>query len=534
MIKTIIVDDEVWVCKLICNIIDWEQYGFTIIGQAHNGNEAMKLISEVHPDLVFTDIRMPGMDGLEVAKKTAELGLDTKFVIISGYSDFSYAKSAIEQGVFDYLLKPVEPNDLIALLKRLRTQLDQEFEKETTLQNQLEKSKRYSLSHFFLNYLTGNAKLLTENPIEYLNSEYNSTFSEGLFQAFQIILDENIATTADMNQDVLKHIMMKWYDQLQPICFEVCVFEYNLSVVCVANYDAQSQKSVELLVRDVFKYCRMQIPNIYRYSITLGMGIPQTGFLGIPASFQSAQDAVRSRIVKGTNRVITAAPEAEKFTSQDISALFTAQYRNQLIRYIEQTEHSDAQDIIDDILQKCQDTTNPSMIFTFALHTIDVIYTTMCSAAPSFLEQHPRDHVEQSLEACHSISQISEFLANLLQEARQTNEMQNNSTTSIITMLQDYIDEHYSENISLDDLASHVYLSAKYISEIFKKKTGVNFSDYLVSRRIEMAKRFLQDPRYRISDISEMVGYHDSKHFSKLFKKMTGITPAQYRKLYSN
>ena len=158
----------------------------------------------------------------------------------------------------------------------------------------------------------------------------------------------------------------------------------------------------------------------------------------------------------------------------------------------------------------------------------------MCSVAPSFQEQHPRDHIEQSLESCHSISQISEFLINLLQEARQTHEAHNNSTTSVITLLQDYIDEHYSENISLDDLASHVYLSPKYISDVFKRKTGVNFSEYLVSRRIEMAKRFLQDPRYRIVDISEMVGYHDSKHFSKLFKKMTGITPAQYRKLYSN
>lgn len=534
MIKTIIVDDEIWVCKLICNIIDWEKYGFTIIGQAHNGQEAIKLISETHPDLVFTDIRMPGMDGLEVAKRTAELGLDTKFVIISGYSDFSYAKSAIEQGVFDYLLKPVEPNDLIALLKRLRAQLDQESEKEANLQNQLEKSKRHSLSHFFLNYLTGNARLPSEDPIAYLNSEYNSTFSDGIFQVFQIMLDENIATTADMNRDVLKHIESKWYDQLQPTCYEVCIFLFNLSVVCIANYSVQSQKSVELLVSDAFKYCHMQIPNIYRYSITLGVGTPQNSFAEISISFQSAQDAVRSRIVHGTNRVITAAPEAEKITTQDISALFTAQYRNRLIRYIEQADSSDAQSIINEILEKCQDTTNPSMIFTLALHTIDVIYTTMCSVAPSFQEQHPRDHIEQSLESCHSISQISEFLINLLQEARQTHEAHNNSTTSVITLLQDYIDEHYSENISLDDLASHVYLSPKYISDVFKRKTGVNFSEYLVSRRIEMAKRFLQDPRYRIVDISEMVGYHDSKHFSKLFKKMTGITPAQYRKLYSN
>lgn len=120
MIKTIIADDEAWVCQLITGLIDWEAHGFKVIGNAFDGLSLNQMIKELKPDLVISDIKMPGMDGLSVIKKAKEAALPTKFVIISGYNDFEYAKTAIHTGVLGYLLKPVEPAELIELLSSIK------------------------------------------------------------------------------------------------------------------------------------------------------------------------------------------------------------------------------------------------------------------------------------------------------------------------------------------------------------------------------------------------------------------------------
>ena len=121
MIRTIIVDDEYWVCQLICDLIDWNSYGFEIVGQAYNGEEALASISSQKPDLVFTDVRMPGLSGLELIEKCQPLSPDTKFVIISGHSEFEYAKSAMQNGALGYLLKPVDPEELTDLLSSIKS-----------------------------------------------------------------------------------------------------------------------------------------------------------------------------------------------------------------------------------------------------------------------------------------------------------------------------------------------------------------------------------------------------------------------------
>lgn len=120
MINTIIVDDEVWVCKLICNIVDWESFGYKITNQIYSGSEALEVITREKPDLVFTDIRMPGIDGMTLIREIQKTCPKTKFVIISGYSDFECVKTAIDLNVLGYLLKPVEPDELTELLLRLK------------------------------------------------------------------------------------------------------------------------------------------------------------------------------------------------------------------------------------------------------------------------------------------------------------------------------------------------------------------------------------------------------------------------------
>lgn len=148
MIKTIIVDDEVWVCKLICNIVDWGSYGYEVVRQVYSGTEALEVIAAEKPDLVFTDIRMPGIDGLSLIREAGKINPGTKFVIISGYSDFEYAKTAIDLNVLGYLLKPVEPEDLSSLLMRLEDGVfGSAAENSNSLHEELKKASGSSVSN---------------------------------------------------------------------------------------------------------------------------------------------------------------------------------------------------------------------------------------------------------------------------------------------------------------------------------------------------------------------------------------------------
>lgn len=535
MIKTMIVDDEVWVCKLICNIVNWEEFGYTIVKQAYNGQEALDTICELKPDLVFTDIRMPGLDGLELIQKIKVLGLDTKFVIISGYSDFGYAKSAIDSGVLGYLLKPVEPEDLSKLLEKLKTTMlgDHKPDQKKILDEQLKKSRRQYREQFMYNFLMTSPQLALNFSLSQFNEEFGSSFRDGSFQVFQMILDQKGSSSSELNHVVLQSITEQWYEHMKPECFDACVIRTNMSVICITNFLCTSEKQIRLLAEEVLHYCHERVPNIMRYQVTLGIGTTVGSFSELPQSFFSAQNAVRARITLGTDRMIDLA--GTTYQSLPSANIFTEKSRNLLSRFLNHASSLNAQETIEKIfdeLKKNNSSGHPGMVFRLAMLLLESLYSCLSNINIDYESAHPKKRAEQEIEAMHSLPQLKQYLSELLQTALQSNGIGRGRNTSVIEIIKSYIDEHYQEDIGLKDIASRVYLNPKYVCELFKKETGINFTDYLSFRRMEKAKLFLLDPRFRVADIAGMVGYCDTKYFSKLFKKTTGVNPTEFRKLH--
>lgn len=532
MIRTMIVDDEVWVCKLICNIVDWNAYGYEIIGQSYSGIDALEAIRTEKPDLVFTDIRMPGIDGLSLIRETENISPETKFVIISGYSDFEYAKTAIDLDVLGYLLKPVEPEDLSTLLVKLNDTSFLACGQTGVLHEELKKSRRQYREQFLYNFLMMNpdASRLCSEPF---GPESGFSYREGCFQVFQMTLDEKNASLPALNHSIFQTLASKWYSLLSPQCFDVCVVRVNMSAVCVCNYSAEHKDRVRVIADEIFHQCKNYVPDISRYSMTLGIGNAVDTAADIPASFRSAQDAVRARIILGADRIIDLKDKAQ--SSASIPDAFLPRYKNLILRYLNHTCEYDAQQataVIFEEFDKTRLTDNPGIIFHFALQFIDSLYSALSDSGVSPGEPDALLSAKQKVESISSISLLKQYLAELLETGRKAGDLQKNKTVSSIDILKTYIEEHFSEDISLNDLAGQIYLTPKYISELFKKETGVNFSDYLASVRIEKAKAYLVDPRRRIGDIALLVGYSDIKHFTKLFKKLVGVTPSEFRKLH--
>ncbi len=535
MIRTMIVDDEVWVCTLICNIVDWSNYGYTIIKRAYSGNEALEAIMDLKPDLIFTDIRMPGMDGLALIREVEKLGLDTKFIIISGYSDFEYAKTAIESGVLGYLVKPVEPDELSALLAKLQKNVFSSNQKQikALLHEQLNKSRQQCHEQFMYNFLLVNPRLDENFRLASFNQEFNTYYQDGLFQVFSLVLDKKDFTSYSVfKTEFFQNITEKWYQYFKAHCFEVCVIRSAMSVICIVNYAKTDRQKIRVIAEDFFHECRNHVSKTPGYSITAGVGAPVMQFTDLAQSFAAAQNCIRARITLGTGQMIDL---TKKIPACDESAaVLSGKGKNLLFQYINCTCELSAEDVINTIFFENGNLSNdPVTLFKLVSQFVYAFYSVLNMVNINFEEICPISQVEKEVESLYSIDQLKNYLANLLQNGQLQNTSVQNKGSSAIKVLQSYIETNFNQEITLKDLSDQVYLNPKYICELFKKEIGMNFNDYLTQKRIEKAKLYLMNPCNRISEISAMVGYNDNKYFSRLFKKIVGVNPSQFRKLHS-
>ena len=535
MIRTMVVDDEVWVCTLICNIVDWSSYGYTIVKRAYSGSEALEAILDLKPDLVFTDIRMPGMDGLALIKEVEKLGLDTKFIIISGYSDFEYAKTAIESGVLGYLVKPVEPDDLSSLLTKLQKNVFFSGQKnmKALLHEQLNKSRRQCHEQFMYNYLLVNPKLEENFSLASFNQEFSTSYHDGLFQVFYLIVDKKDYSVFPVQKiEVFPNIIANWYKCYQTRSYEVCAMRSAMSVICVVNYAQANQQKIRILAEDFFHQSRDYVSKTSGYSITIGVGAPVSQFSELPQSFRSAQNCIRARITLGTNQVIDLSGKVS--AGNEAAAILSSKSRNLLHQYIHCTCELSAEDVVNTVfLENDNLSSDPETLFKLVFQFVNALYSALNLININFEEICPKEQVEKEVESLYSIDQLKAYLAGLLENGQMQNNSMQNKSASAIKVLQSYIDVHFQQEITLKDLSDQVYLNPKYICELFKKEMGMNFNDYLTQKRIEKAKHYLMNPCNRISEISAMVGYNDIKYFSRLFKKIVGVNPSQFRKLHS-
>lgn len=535
MIRTMIVDDEAWVCTLICNIVDWSNYGYAIVKRAYSGSEALAAIQELKPDLVFTDIRMPGIDGLALIRETEKFGLDTKFIIISGYSDFQYAKTAIESGVLGYLVKPVEPDELSCLLTKLQKNVfsNNQTHIKDLLHEQLSKSRLQCHEQFMYNFLLVNPGLEENFSLTSLNQEFNTSYQEGLFQVFSLVLDQKDFTSySAYKTEIFQNITQNWYQSFKNHCFEVCVIRSAMSVISVVNYAAPGRQKIRVMAEDFFHKCQSYINKTPGYSITIGVGTAVAQFTDLAQSFISAQNCLRARITLGTGRVIDLTEKNSP--GVESAAMLSNKDKNLLFQYINCTFELSAEDVVNTIFfENSSLSSDPAALFKLVSQFVYAFYSVLNMVNINYELICPISQVEKEVESLYSIDQLKNYLAKLLQNGQLQNTSVQNKGASAIKVLQSYIEANFNQEITLKDLSDQVYLNPKYICELFKKEIGMNFNDFLTQKRIEKAKLYLMNPCNRISEISAMVGYNDNKYFSRLFKKIVGVNPSQFRKLHS-
>ena len=526
MMNVLIIDDEIQIRKGLRMKIDWEEEGFEIVAEASNGQEALEKLKHQKVDIAITDVRMPIMDGIEFVKQCHLEYPDVKTLVLSGYSDFDYAKSSMQAGVKDYLLKPVAPDELVEALQRIRKEIVEEQEK------QIEADRMVQLVHNQL-------EEMREQYLLYLVKEEFSELNIALERLQQLKLEElanekvrvQFVTVEirdlENNEEELKELWLPF----KMLCKEVA--EENEATY--SFYDASYGNMIHFIQRvnaepltqtsRFIKNLQAKVKQFLNLESVVGIGKVVTGHTEFKNGYISALLSWSQSQVGAHSQVIEGAATNEVFD-------FSVDFEKRLTNAIENVDHKALKKYMNEILGK---TNNQSMLsFSFVANRLLFLLGSL--AKKYDIETTEINNMiwncQQSIWELNSQSKVIEqliHLAHLIIE--KVNDVRSSSSgAQLVENVRRFLDRHYASEISLSTLSEQFHINSAYLSEIFKTHVGQNFSDYLNHLRMENGKQFLKDPQLKIIDVAHLVGFSNSGYFSTVFKKQFGQTPAEYRK----
>lgn len=535
MIKVLIADDELRICELIFRLIDWEALGMSVIAVAHDGRETIKIIKNEMPDIVITDIRMPGYNGVDVIRIGKEYNSDIQFIIISGYSQFDYAQNAIHYGVSDYLLKPVKAKELTKALLRIKSRIDKnnqmysQVKKAWTLEQQ---NRRLYREQLIMEIAHGKGFDVLTKDMNTLNEQYKYEFIPGFFTIVIVKADGLNFEEKTESSFLYEKIQQSLSFAFAPVMQEMQgTMLDNGTYIFLFNYEneyAEIESQLHrllnqmLLQKDVFK----------KLHLTIGLGKRVNCLAEVGKSYETAYLAIKDRILAGTDRIIEG---KEKIVVQDYKDYFLHTVR-ELENVVENLDDKRISDIIQEwgtALSKDKEI-NGYQIEQSAKALVNSYLLSMQKNNYTLDEDDNllKDFMK-SIENCISLGEIQELLSGTLEQSlSEYRHKRALSGSKPIRDAKEYIRNNLAGNLTIQEVSEYVGYSSAHFSVRFKQECGITFSDYVMESRIEKSKELLKNTRETIESIAAAVGYSDVKSFTKNFKKYTEVKPSQYRKIY--
>ncbi|MDE6406338.1 MAG: response regulator [Lachnospiraceae bacterium] len=526
-LKVMIADDEERICQLIEALIDCDALRMEVVGVAHNGLEACELVERLTPDILITDIRMPGYSGLELIEKVKESEENLEIIIISGYAHFAYAQTAIKFGVGDYLLKPINKEELTGTLQKLGERI-RDGRRQAEDRRRIQQKSEADIRLFRTNLLNR----LTEEPswkpsLEELREKYYLHVEEGIFQGFLIKVDCDGEIGRAGIDLILGKVQSILENSFRSRCRELVAGIKGTGCIGFLNYESEKTEEIRRIFRDCLNQLESEkgIFGPVMFTAALGNAAKDAG--GLTESVGQAALIIEDRLLKGTGKLLERVPAASAIHEQNI----LEKYVRQIVHAIEVMSVEEAEEAAAQMRQTILEVRDVR-----GFEVRELIY----SAARLFLSQvdvknraEAFKEFEQRCSVCGSMDELLARLTALQTEyVEEMCQKREADTVRPIRMAKQYIQNHYSEPITQEEVSGAVGLSAAYFSVLFKKVEGEGFAKYLIGVRMEQAKILLRETNIPVSKICQQVGYNDLKHFTHTFEKTTGVKPTVYRKMY--
>ena len=540
--RIILVDDEEEVRKSIIRKIDWTAVGFAVVGDAENGEDALEKIENLEPDVVLTDIRMPYMDGLTLAERIRQKYPSMKIVIFSGYDDFEYAKQAIKLNVTEYILKPVNVEELTAILKRIKTNLDEEIEQKRNVNLLRENYKRSLpiLREQFLKDLI--SRPMDGETVQTLLREYDIPLAgakKWIAIAVELELEQELTqeeAPLPLHEEknlIPISVMQILSENLKPSYrFSLLSFSgsADAKIAGIAAIDENnSQTELINILGDICKEIRKTL----KVPVTIGIGHSAQKLENISRSFQSALGALGYRSVVGTgstiyiNDVEPGIGGKLQFGSEEESALIQA------IKFgPEEKIRETVRGIVDRMNEaRVHARQQQAYILSVANCMIQLIQQYDLNMEEIFAEDPLGPDPFTVIQSMLNRENFSRWL---FQTALKINNAlsreRDYAARQVIEKAKQYIMDNYQDpGLSVEQICRYLHMSPAYFSTMFKKATGQTYIAYLTEVRLNKAVELLNMTDEKTYVIASQVGYQEQNYFSYVFKKRFGVSPTKFR-----
>ncbi len=531
--RILLADDEEEVRKAIIRKIDWENIGFQVVGDADNGEEALEKIEQLKPDVVMTDIRMPYMDGLTLTARIRQKYPSIKVLIFSGYDDFEYAQQAIKLNVTEYILKPVNVEELTEILHRVRDSLNEEIEHRRNVRL-LRESYMNSLPiirELFLNDLVrGN---VLEEEVSPKLEEYGVDILGARKWLVAVICvepeerEEGQPLSRQQEQKLIPISVRQLVEDNLKEYFRFTIFNSTVGITLIAAIDeGNTQTGFIDLLGDICKETR----RILEVTVTIGVGHSSPVPEQIGKSYQAAVDALGYKAIVGAGGTIYINDmEPVSRGKLKLEEKDEAELEAQIKFGTPETIEAEVRGLA---LRMDDAKVHANQCKVYMLSLVGCITRLMQQYDMDL--RHIFDEDEGFMKLLENGQNREEFTAWLIDKACRMNEAMNRrrdtATRQVIEEAKLYIQEHYPDpDLSVEMICRQLHMSPAYFSTMFRKETGKTYVAYLTEVRLGKAVELLNETNDKTYVIARKVGYQEQNYFSYVFKKKYGVSPTKFR-----
>ncbi|MCF7941586.1 MAG: response regulator [Spirochaetia bacterium] len=510
LMKILFVDDEPLTRTYLRQIIDWEELGMTVTGEAGNGKEALQLLAEEPYDIMITDIRMPVIDGIELIRAIRETSQEMKIIVLSAYSDFEYARTVFSHGITGYLIKPINEEKLLALVQKAQQEL----------QCSIEEAQR---SHFTQ---TLAAETLLWEQITKPNTDELFFRKFGSLQSKPDLSRYQLVSLTFTRSDLTRGDVVAALHEASPLFEDYGRFIIRADRRVWLMILEQEIGSQEVRLAEGLLHSRIDPDAFILVSGTHSS--PST----LSEAYRELNYLTALRFYANRTHYVFYRRRKQPVPNEPSFTIYDAVNRSILLLQSRALRDIDAyMDELDEMTQQLygdqvEEYRNYWTMFALLIRT-----RIEQSDALIHLPRVLKEFEHTTFQDAESSEQILLFLKRCFAEVLKTSVVvPDNQSTPIVQMIKEYIQKNYQQKVSLDSIAEAHELSKNYVCRVFHDATGVPLWDYLTMVRIEHAKQMLSSSAKTTGEIAQLVGYENQGYFSSVFKKKTGISPKKFRK----
>lgn len=518
MLSIMIIDDEDLIRRGLEKIISKLNEDYLVVGSFSNGFEASQELDRLAPDVVITDIKMPYMDGLQFIEELRRRLPDTRCLILSGYNDFDYARTALQYGVKDYLIKPVDKEELLANLSHIHEELKaakQEKEKEQLL------SKKAQISDL----------LLKEQQLrKLLGGDLEAPFAgeAGGFSMSTVLEQSYAVLTIRASSQGMKEQLLEWGRTMAASGLECAVMEAQIVALLVP---CQKEEETGKLAHKTALCLINELQFAAKGKFVIGISSSYKGSAAAAAAYNEALALSYAGIYKREPFAIVTVKEGANASVDP--AFFTGLMEGEFTKALERLDVDGIGAAVHDLFVEIERVKPPyadivqfmANLLYSAVQKVDGLLDELVKLTP------PGIGVYQSVADFFSFTELKERILHLLElSLYRLASVRKEGGNRVIETVKQLIQQDYDKDLELTELSEKVFLNPSYLSTLFKQEMGQTITQYVLQLRMMKAKELLKKRLdLKVYEVGEQVGYPDSIYFNKVFKKMVGVTPKEYR-----